>query len=90
MTNAPTDPVTAESVRENIRGFLEQRTRTQWGEDTDLFESGSVNSLFALELIVHVENTFGLAIRGPDLTLANFRTVNTMTALVLRLRGSDE
>ena len=33
------------------------------------------------------QQAFGVVVEGPDLTLDNFRTVETMTALVLRLGG---
>ncbi len=39
-----------------------------------------------MELIVHLEATYGIAITGPDLKLANFRTVERISALVQRLR----
>jgi methoxymalonate biosynthesis acyl carrier protein len=69
-----------------ILAFLEEHTKTSWTPDTDLLESGSVTSLFALELVVFLERTFGVAVTGDDLTLANLRSVAAMTALVERLR----
>jgi methoxymalonate biosynthesis acyl carrier protein len=44
-----------------------------------------VSSIFAMELVVHLESSYGIAILGGDLKLDNFRTVQRMTALVLRL-----
>jgi methoxymalonate biosynthesis acyl carrier protein len=81
-----TTSLTGESVRTSLIGFLEQRTRRSWAADEDLFASGVVSSLFAMELVVYVESTFGIGIGGADLTIANFRTVDLMTDLVLRLR----
>jgi methoxymalonate biosynthesis acyl carrier protein len=46
--------------------------------------------LFALELVVHLENAFGVEVAGPELKLDNFRTVDAMTALVGRLSGSSD
>ncbi|MEU7635677.1 MULTISPECIES: acyl carrier protein [unclassified Streptomyces] len=79
----------AEDVETELKQFLEKSTKTSWASDTDLFADGGVSSMFAMELVVHIERTFGLAIEGPDLRIDNFRTVNDMTALVLRLTGSD-
>lgn len=79
---------TAESVQENLLLFLEQRTRRSVAPDLDLFASGLVSSLFAMQLVVHVESAFGVSVGGPDLKLENFRTVNAMAALVLRLQGA--
>lgn len=41
--------------------------------------------MFAMELVVHLEQRYGVAILGEDLKLDNFRTVERMTSLVLRL-----
>lgn len=87
-TSTNQETVTAESVRDNLRGFLERQTKTTVQDDLDLFASGLVSSLFALELVVHLERSFGTSISGADLKLDNFRTVNSMTDLVLR-QGED-
>lgn len=71
-----------------ILEFLQARTQRTWETDTDLFASGGLSSLFAMELVVHLEKTFGIAVRGADLRLDNFRTVAAMTALVERLRDA--
>lgn len=75
-----------ETVARDLTEFLERRTRTAIAADADLFGSGLVSSLFALELVVHLENAFGVEVTGPELKLDNFRTVTAMTALVSRLR----
>jgi methoxymalonate biosynthesis acyl carrier protein len=85
--SASTAARAAQPIRANLLAFLERKTRQQVGTGTDLFKSGLVSSMFALELVVHVESEFGITIEGPDLTLDNFRTVDAMTELVLRLRG---
>jgi methoxymalonate biosynthesis acyl carrier protein len=75
-------------VRQNLLNFLERRTKAAIGVDVDLFGAGLVSSLFALELVVHLENAFGVEVAGPELKLDNFRTVEAMTALVRRLSGT--
>ncbi|GAA2354140.1 acyl carrier protein [Streptomyces sp. PRKS01-29] len=80
---------TAETVAQEVQRFLEQRTKQTWDPDTDLFSSGAVSSMFAMELVVHLESSFDVVISGPDLALDNFRTVNAMTAMVLRLREAQ-
>jgi methoxymalonate biosynthesis acyl carrier protein len=80
-------PATDETVARDLTAFLTDRARTTVAADTDLFGSGLVSSLFALELVVHLERTFGVEVTGPELTIDNFRTVEAMTALVARLRA---
>ncbi|MET9831655.1 acyl carrier protein [Streptomyces sp. NPDC006385] len=82
--------ITAEQVEADLTRFLEEHTRSTWDADTDLFGTGGVSSMFAMELVVHIEQTFGVVVEGPDLRIDNFRTVRAMTALVLRLAGNRE
>jgi methoxymalonate biosynthesis acyl carrier protein len=82
-----TSTVSEETVRANLLEFLGKRAKTEWEPAQDLFESGSFSSLFALELVMHLESSFDIAIGADDLRLEHFRTVGAMTDLVLRLRG---
>jgi methoxymalonate biosynthesis acyl carrier protein len=79
-------PVTADAVEEALLGFLAEQIKTEVEPDQDLFASGLVSSMFAMQLVVHLEESYDIAIIGPELKLDNFRTVKAMTALVLRLR----
>ncbi|MFE6748412.1 acyl carrier protein [Kitasatospora purpeofusca] len=84
MTTANT-PNTHDLEKE-LLGFLEARTGTAWDADTDLFEAGGLSSLFAMQVVVHLEKTYAVTVRGADLRLDNFRTVRRMAELVERLR----
>jgi methoxymalonate biosynthesis acyl carrier protein len=75
-------------VQELLLSYLAERTGTAWQPTVDLFASGAVSSLFAMQLVVHLEQTFGVALDGEDLTLANFQSVRAMARLVHRLRGA--
>jgi methoxymalonate biosynthesis acyl carrier protein len=79
-------PVTAEIIENDLAGFLAEKAKTSVQPDQDLFASGLVSSMFAMQLVVQLESTYDIAIIGPDLKLDNFRTVQAMTELVLRLR----
>jgi methoxymalonate biosynthesis acyl carrier protein len=86
-------PVTAEVITGTLQAFLTKRIKTEVVPDQDLFKSGLVSSMFAMELVVHLEETYDIAIVGPELKLDNFRTIEAMTSLVVRLRdtaGTDE
>lgn len=52
--------------------------------DDDIFAMGFVNSLFAMQLVLFVEQEFGITVEDEDLELDNFRTVERITALVER------
>lgn len=79
--------LTEEATRAALTDFLELRTKRVWEPATDLFASGAVTSIFAMELVVHVEQTFGVTIEGDELNMENFRTVDAMVAMVFRLKA---
>lgn len=87
MTDAATTS-SVEEIEREIGAFLEAKTKAVWEPETDLFASGVVSSLFAMELVVFVEGTFDVAVEGADLSMDNFRTVRAMSSLVTRLRGA--
>jgi methoxymalonate biosynthesis acyl carrier protein len=76
-----------DDARQKIRSFITGRfPRAPLTDELDIFELGFVNSLFAMELVMFIENTFQITIPNEDLTLDNFRTVALMSALVQRQR----
>lgn len=80
----------SENVENTIRKFLEGRLKINVDPDLDLFSSGTVTSLFAMELVVHLEQAFGIVIVGPDLRMDHFRTIRSMNELVLRLQDTHD
>ncbi|CAG0937725.1 methoxymalonate biosynthesis acyl carrier protein [Thermoflexales bacterium] len=53
-------------------------------DDEDIFSLGFVNSLFAMQLVMFVEQTFQIAIADEDLNIDNFRTINALSSLIQR------
>jgi len=68
-------------IREFVRGSCSARAMS---DDQDVFADGLVNSLFAMQLVLFVEKTFGIAVADDDLDFDNFRTVNAIAAFVAR------
>jgi methoxymalonate biosynthesis acyl carrier protein len=82
-----TRPETAATTtsKDKIRSFLLRQLRVQQLEDgDDIFAAGFMSSLFAMQLVVFVEREFGITVQSEDLELANFQSVNAITALVER------
>jgi D-alanine--poly(phosphoribitol) ligase subunit 2 len=50
--------------------------------DADLFESGIMDSLAFVELLLRIEQEFGVSVSVDDLELDNFRTIERMAAFV--------
>ncbi|MEG3898420.1 MULTISPECIES: phosphopantetheine-binding protein [unclassified Microcoleus] len=53
-------------------------------DDEDIFALGFVNSMFAMQLVLFIEKEFEVTIENEDLEFANFRSVNSMAALLER------
>ena len=78
----PTDDPTA---RGKIRAFiLTAVPLPDLVDDDNLFESGIVNSLFAVELMTFLEKTFGIQVTTDDLEIANFQSIAAAAAFVAR------
>ena len=74
-------------VQSKIKAFLSRFFRQHDLEpDEDIFALGFVNSLLAMQLVNFVEKEFGVTIEDEDLDLANFRTLESIDALVERKR----
>ena len=50
--------------------------------DTDLVGSGLLDSLALVELLAHLEETFGVSISTDDLELENFRSIDSIAGFV--------
>jgi methoxymalonate biosynthesis acyl carrier protein len=72
-------------ITSELLSMLSHRLKSPVRPDQDLFADGMINSMFALELVVQIENKFNVAVEGRDLDMANFRSVNAMANLVHRL-----
>ena len=90
MTSESSESLSAEAdVRAIVRRFLLRSINIpDVGEDDDLFESGIVNSLFAVQLTTFIEKTFRIEITADDLDIQNFKSLNAATDFVLRRRAT--
>lgn len=69
--------------KQKIREFISKFVRNhELKDDEDIFELGFVNSLFALQLVMFVEKEFSLTVEDEDLDLDNFKSIDSIAALV--------
>jgi methoxymalonate biosynthesis acyl carrier protein len=72
-----------DEVRDRIREFVSAQTPgVRVDDDEDLFASGLVNSLFAVQLVMWVERTFGVGVESRDLAQSNFSSVAAIAGFV--------
>ncbi len=77
--------------KDAIRGFLRRFFRArELADDEDIFALGFVNSLLALQLVDFLEKEFGITVEDEDLDLDNFRTLESMDALIERKTAPAE
>jgi methoxymalonate biosynthesis acyl carrier protein len=77
-----------DETQEKIKTFLSRFFKNHdLKPDEDIFALGFVNSLLAMQLVAFVEKEFGFAVGDEDLDLDNFRTINSIAALVAKKRG---
>lgn len=78
-----------ELLRERIaRIFVTQMNLTAPSPDTDLFETGVLDSLSFVTLLAHLEEEFGLTTSLDDLEFDNFRTIARIAGFVAARNGS--
>jgi methoxymalonate biosynthesis acyl carrier protein len=66
-----------------IRQFVHSNLNgAEISDREDIFASGYVNSLFVVQLVMFVEQTFGIQVVGDDLDIRNFQTIEDIDRLV--------
>lgn len=80
--------MSAEEIRERTRSFLSEHVRGELSDDDDqeLFASGILNSLMAIQLVQFIEREFGVAVGSEDLELENFNAISAIERFVVRKR----
>jgi acyl carrier protein len=80
------------SLQQDIKSFILQNflftTDAAALTDTDsLLQKGIVDSTGILELIMHLEETYGIKVLDEEMLPANLDTVEAIAAFVARKRG---
>jgi len=71
-------------VKDAIKRFIQRSVQVpRLADDDDLFATGIVNSLFAVQLVTFIEKTFAFEVQAEDLEIRNFRSLNAATAFVM-------
>jgi methoxymalonate biosynthesis acyl carrier protein len=77
-----------QKIKETISRFiLDSINLRDLKEDDHLFETGVVNSLFAVQLMTFIEKTFAIEIGSDDLDIENFKSIKSTSEFVLKKNG---
>ena len=55
-------------------------------DDTNIFTSGFVNSIFAMRLLNYLETEYDLEVPDEEIVMSNFSSIDAMHALVSKLQ----
>ena len=70
-------------TREIVRKFIRRLLRNREVADEDnIFEKHYVNSLFAMQLVLFIEEEFSVEISNEDLDPDKFRSINAICSLI--------
>jgi len=80
--------VVEREIKAKIKQFLARFFQNyDLQDDEDIFALGFVNSLFAMQLVLFVEQEFQISVDNEDLDLDNFRTVDALANLIRRKKA---
>lgn len=72
-----------EDIRKQVTEFLKANTgEDHIDENENIFESGLVNSLFAIELMTFIEQCFGIKVTIQDLSIERFSSISNIHGFV--------
>jgi len=75
-------------VETRIKRYFSKTVAEEIRDDDDIFELGVVNSLFAIQLVVFVENEFSITVERVELDINNFCSIAALTGYVRGKLGS--
>ena len=75
------------NINESVREFIESNLIAfdddfTIDDDDNIFESGFVDSSVAMQLVIFVEEKFGIQVTDDDLDLINFSSINRIVQFI--------
>ena len=74
----------ADTIVAEVRAFVVRRLERPVADDEDFFKSGTVSSLFGMQLITFLEVSFNLEVADEDLLFDNFASIANISRFVSR------
>jgi acyl carrier protein len=83
--------MSSEAIMVRVRAFLGQFiSNPEIGSDDNLFTSGMVSSLLAMQLVLYVEKEFDIEVADEDLDMENFKSLNAIVGFIERKSGAKD
>ncbi|SDW03924.1 Acyl carrier protein [Marininema mesophilum] len=74
------------TLEQIVYTYIAEHVDDEFDYDTEIFEEGFVNSLFAIQLMTFLEKEFAIKITMDDLDMENYKSVNAIGEFVRRWR----
>lgn len=72
-----------EEIKTKVEKFMNKYIKgTEINDDTDIFELGVVNSLFAMQLVLFVEDEFSISVDNDILGTDRFNSINSICSYI--------
>lgn len=72
-----------EEIKAKVEKFVKKYIKgTEIAEDVDIFSIGAVNSLFAMQLVLFVENEFSISVDNNDLGTDKFNSISSISSYI--------
>ena len=79
-----------QTPKATIRNFiLDSINIPDLNDDDNLFESGIVNSLFAVQLMTFLEKSFDIEVTMDDLSMDNFESIHATSLFVQKKQNNQ-
>lgn len=78
------------ALQDRISSLVAETTNVQVPSvETDLFQTGTLDSLGFVDLLARLEQEFGMKISIEDIEIENFRCIEKITEFVANRKGSN-
>ncbi|MFC2167000.1 acyl carrier protein [Acidobacteriota bacterium] len=72
-----------------VKEFLQGSSETNLGDDTLLFDSGIIDSLGMIKLMVCLKESFSLDIKPSDVSMDTFNTIEKIADFVIEKKREN-
>jgi methoxymalonate biosynthesis acyl carrier protein len=88
--NAPVESANAHDTKTKLRDFIGSFIRNkEFTNSVNIFDSGFVNSMFVMQLILFVEKEFVLTVENEDLDLKNFASIDMLDDFIAKKKNRN-
>lgn len=81
--------MTNKTIKKKMKTFIKRYTKKKISDDLNLFTTGMISSLTAVEMITYIEREFGVTVENKDLDLVNFQSLNAIAEFVTRKQDEN-